>query len=170
MTDEIRTEPILTESQVSNTMTSEYLVAMARGQIEPIRQSGKGVFFKKGDEVFRLVFRTSYEAGRFFMTALDMRMVIKDHGPQFARAATNEEIKALEEGGTLLEIKKCAFCQHPKGYHYDKSIINVPQLPCNFLDLDPVDETEVECLCYGWCETKEEAEALVKEGENHEQR
>lgn len=60
-------------------------------------------------------------------------------------------------------IRKCRFCQHPKGYHYDESIKGVTQLPCNFTWEE--DGLPVPCLCYGWCETKEEAEALGKSQE-----
>ena len=63
-----------------------------------------------------------------------------------------------------LSIQKCSFCQHPKGYHYDESIRGVTQLPCNFTWEE--DGRPVSCLCYGWCETKEEAEALAKETPN----
>jgi len=151
-------KPLITESQVSNTMTREYLVAMARGQIEPIYQSGKGVFFTKGKETFRLVFKTSYEAGRFFTTVLDMGHVIKDANPQFARAATNEEIEAIREGRIVLYEEPCYFCQHPKRYHLTN------RMPCDFQDIDVIDgETPVPCLCYGWCETKEEADKLATE-------
>jgi len=154
-------EPIITESQVSDSMTREYLVAFARGQIEPIYQSGKRVFFTKGNETFQLVFKTSYEAGRFFTTVLDMRHVIKVAKPQFARAAKPEEIEAIEEGRPPSGIKVCYFCKHPKGYHYDESIRGVTQLPCNFTWEE--DGKPVPCLCYGWCETKEEADKLAAE-------
>jgi len=97
---------IITEDQVSGSMTREYLVAVARGQIKPIRKSGKGIFFKKGDQTFRLVFRTSYEAERFFTTVFDMSAVINDVKAQFARAATNKEIEAIEEGRSLYETKE----------------------------------------------------------------
>lgn len=50
----------------------------------------------------------------------------------------------------------CFWCHHGKGYHYDASITDVPQMPCNMSD----DETGP-CLCYGWCTTKEEADAML---------
>lgn len=55
----------------------------------------------------------------------------------------------------------CRFCRHGKGYHFDESIKGVTQLPCNFVWTE--DGLPVSCLCYGWCETTEEAEKLAKE-------
>lgn len=60
--------------------------------------------------------------------------------------------------------KECYFCHHSKGYHYDPELEIAKQMPCNFMEADPLDESPVACLCYGWCETKEEADALAKEG------
>lgn len=58
--------------------------------------------------------------------------------------------------------KQCYFCHHAKGYHKDPEL-TMPQLPCNFTWDD--EGQQVNCLCYGWCETKEEADALVDEGD-----
>lgn len=65
----------------------------------------------------------------------------------------------------LKSKKECYFCHHGKGYHYDESIKYEMQMPCNFVETDPVEQTPVSCLCYGWSETKEEADALVEEGD-----
>jgi hypothetical protein len=57
-------------------------------------------------------------------------------------------------------IKECAFCHHGKGYHLDESLRGVTQLPCNFTWEE--NGLPVSCLCYGWCETKEEADKLAE--------
>lgn len=62
----------------------------------------------------------------------------------------------LPESKLELIPQKCFWCHHGKGYHYDESVTHVMQMPCNATD----DKTGP-CLCYGWCTTKEEADAIA---------
>ena len=57
--------------------------------------------------------------------------------------------------------QECFWCHHGKGYHYDESIADIMvQAPCNATDGEGEDQTP--CNCYGWCTTKEEADAITE--------
>jgi len=66
----------------------------------------------------------------------------------------------LEEPTLELIPQECFWCHHGKGYHYDESIADVSQMPCNATDGEG--EGRTSCLCYGWCTTKEEADTITE--------
>lgn len=65
----------------------------------------------------------------------------------------------VEEDKLEFIPQECFWCHHGKGYHYDESVTHVMQMPCNATDGEGEDETP--CNCYGWCTTKEEADAIA---------
>jgi hypothetical protein len=57
----------------------------------------------------------------------------------------------------------CHFCKHPRSEHREMGDAE-RRMPCGHEDIDPEDESAVPCLCYGFTTSKEESEALAKNG------